>query len=257
MNHFIKSKNLLIAISLVGLSLLSTVTSQATIVRFETTLGDIEVNLYDQTTPLTVANFLQYLNNGDYANVVFHRAETNFVLQGGGFAYTGIWPLDGVSTTAPVNNEPVHSNVTGTIAMAKLGGDPDSATNQWFFNLGDNSLNLDRQNGGFTVFGEVIGDGMTVISEIVALQRYNLGGAFTSIPLQNYDVSNDPNDTNLMIINTIVVLDDAIDSAAGLNPPANIGPVIVVDPPAGSGGGTFGYLMLGLALLSYRKFYKS
>ncbi|MFT5451011.1 MAG: peptidyl-prolyl cis-trans isomerase A (cyclophilin A) [Enterobacterales bacterium] len=251
MNQLKKSKSLFLAITLCCFSILSSSSLQATIVQFETNMGNFEVNLYDETTPETVANFLQYLNNSDYANAVFHRAETDFVLQGGGFSYNTNWPLDEVFTNDPVINEPVYSNVAGTIAMAKLSNNANSATNQWFFNLGNNSSNLDRQNSGFTVFGEVIGDGMAVINEIVAIQKYNLGGPFTSIPLNSYDVANDPNETNLVIISDIIITDATVGSATDLSPALNIGPAIIVAPPmeSGSGGGSLGILMLGLLLL--------
>jgi hypothetical protein len=83
----------------------------------------------------------------------------------------------------------VFSNTAGTIAMAKVDGDPNSATSQWFFNVGDNSANLDFQNGGFTVFGYVLGDGMDVINAFSALPTVNLsaslgpyGGPFNAMP---------------------------------------------------------------------------
>ena len=69
--------------------------------------------------------------------------------------------------------------------MAKLGGDPNSATSQWFINLNDNSANLDAQNGGFTVFGEVIGDGMTVVDALAALPTFTVSGN-PNFPLNNY-----------------------------------------------------------------------
>ena len=128
----------------------------ATIVQFQTVLGPFEVNLYDQSTPATVANFLAYVNAGAYDNVVVHRVVGGFVVQGGGFTYEGTETFADVVRNTPVVNEPKFSNVRGTIAMAKLSGDANSATNQWFINLGDNSANLDVQNGGFTVFGQVI-----------------------------------------------------------------------------------------------------
>ena len=73
--------------------------------------------------------------------------------------------------------------------MAKLGGDPDSATNQWFFNLGDNSANLDNQNGGFTAFGNVLGDGMDIVDALAAVPIFDgssIASAFTDLPLRNF-----------------------------------------------------------------------
>ena len=128
-----------------------------------------EVLLFDQPgagAPLTVENFLNYLNGGDYTNTIIHRSFSDpslSVIQGGGFAIDGLTtPSDvGVITPdAPISNEfsSERSNLRGTLAMAKPENDPDGATNQWFFNLADNSTNLDNQNGGFTVFGEVLSD---------------------------------------------------------------------------------------------------
>ena len=90
-------------------------------------------------------------------------------------------------------NEPGNSNLRGTIAMAKLGGDPNSATNQFFFNLKDtNSPNLDDQNGGFTVFGKVLSIGMDVVDMISEIPFYNASnyynnGALANLPLWNAD----------------------------------------------------------------------
>ena len=92
------------------------------------------------------------MNKGSYANSIFHRSVANFVIQGGGFRITSPTNIDSIPSDPPVVNEYKVSNTRGTIAMAKLGGDPNSATNQWFFNLRDeNATNLDFQNGGFTV----------------------------------------------------------------------------------------------------------
>src|SRR5690606_36326984 len=108
---------------------------------------------------------------------------------------------------------------------AKLGSSPNSATNQWFINLKDNSANLDYQNGGFTVFGQVAGEGMAIIDAIAALGRYNLGVAlagdfapvFTETPLQNYSSGSVDKDHLVMVIG-IVVLDPSPDTADDLNP---------------------------------------
>jgi peptidyl-prolyl cis-trans isomerase A (cyclophilin A) len=78
--------------------------------------------------------------------------------------------------------------------MAKLGGNPNSATSQWFFNLADNSANLDSQNGGFTVFGQVV-SGMDVVDAMADFQIRQQGGVFNEIPMQNYTGVNFPTDT--------------------------------------------------------------
>ena len=159
-----------------------------TYVRMQTVLGDIDVELFDNITPLTVANFLNYVDNADYDNSFIHRSLPGFIIQGGGFNFISD-TFDEVHRNPPVVNEFNLSNKFGTIAMAKLGGEPDSATNQWFFNLVDNSANLDEQNGGFTVFGRVIGDGMEVVGAIAALQVWDgslIHWVFTDLPLIDY-----------------------------------------------------------------------
>lgn len=123
----------------------------------------------DSDKPVTVQNFLHYVRAGSYAtnNLFFHRLLPGFVLQGGGFgtretrsatkAFVSARPIP---TFPTITNEfavgPKVSNTYGTIAMAKLGGNPNSASAQWFFNLANNGANLDAQNGGFTVFGRVV-----------------------------------------------------------------------------------------------------
>tara|TARA_B100000749_G_scaffold254619_1_gene222201 strand:- start:1229 stop:1621 length:393 start_codon:yes stop_codon:yes gene_type:complete len=103
----------------------------ATVVEIRTNMGNISVNLFDEATPETVENFLEYVNSGAYANNVVHRSEPDFVVQAGGFTYNNTLPLDNVATGVAVVNEPELSNVRGTIAMAKQAGDPNSATSQW------------------------------------------------------------------------------------------------------------------------------
>lgn len=235
--------------------------SNATVVEFQTVLGNFEVNLYDNTTPQTVANFLNYVNNGRYTNSVIHRSVPGFVAQGGGFTYDMALPLLDVPEFAAVVNEPELANVRGTIAMAKLGNDPNSATSQWFFNLDNNTANLDAQNGGFTVFGEVVGNGMDVVDAIAALPRYNFGGATQELPLRNYtqtDFNNNVtvDDTHLVIISAVVVSDSTVDSAAGLNPPVNTATPTNPPPTLGGdsgGGGHFGFAGLIALLLLVRR----
>lgn len=166
--------------------------AKATQVRVDTPLGAFTIQMYDDTAPGTVANFIQYIADGAFDDTFIHRSLPGFVVQGGSFNHDGT-SIGNVTTRGPITNEFGASNVRGTLAMAKIdpanGGGPDSATSGWFVNLDDNGINgplpnnLDVQNGGFTVFAEVMGDGMDVVDAIAALTRVNAGGAFTTLPL--------------------------------------------------------------------------
>ncbi len=198
-----------IATLLLALGPLCAVPAQAqTLVRFKTVLGDFDVELLDAEAPLTVANFLAYLADPDYDASFIHRGVPGFVIQGGGFAFTdGSFAV--VPTDAPVLNEFGRSNLRATIAMAKLSGDPDSATSQWFVNLAANT-SLDTNNGGFTVFGEVIGSGMAVVDAIEAVPTFNasiIHPALAELPLRDFtagDLLDPPN--QLILITRIGVL---------------------------------------------------
>jgi len=196
------------------------------VARFD--LGGSVTNLvlFDQAgegAPLTVQNFLNYVEDGDYVNSIIHRSIPGFIIQGGGFTADGLADnLDNpanaigiIPSDPPVVNEfsPERSNLRGTIAMAKLGGDPDSATNQWFFNLADNSANLDNQNGGFTVFGEVLDDSdlanLDAIASIPIFDGTSVfgQGAFTDLPLTFNNPANPAltGDENFVRYNNITV----------------------------------------------------
>ncbi len=139
-------------------------------VRYVTSKGTFDVALYSTATPQTVSNYLNYVNRGDYDNTVIHRAPTSFVVQGGG--YKAINSIFVKTPTDPSpTNEPGIQESAGTIAMAKLGGLPSSATDEWFFNIFDNSSILDDQSGGFTAFGRILGSGMGVINAIDSLPK--------------------------------------------------------------------------------------
>jgi peptidyl-prolyl cis-trans isomerase A (cyclophilin A) len=160
------------------------------IARFSTNRGTIDVNLFGDRAPQTVRNFLNYANRGVWDTTMFHRAAESggveFVIQGGGF-FNQSPNFPGIPTDPSPQNEPGISNLRGTIAMAKLGNNPNSATNQWFFNLSDNSQNLNNQNGGFTVFGEITNaQGLSVIDAIAALATFDASsqnGAFNEVPV--------------------------------------------------------------------------
>lgn len=155
-----------------------------TVVRFASNQGDFDVELLDDDAPVTVANFLNYLER--YTDSVIHRAPQEFVIQGGGFFLDDNDDIQSVDTDAPIQNEfdSDNSNVRGTLSMALLGGQPNSGTSGWFVNTVDNSF-LD---GAFhTVFGTVIADGMLVVDRIQGLDINDLSasvnGAFGEAPV--------------------------------------------------------------------------
>ena len=168
------------------------------VVSLNTNQGSMLVELYEDATPMTVDNFLNYVNDGDYVNTFFHRSADlttgeDFVIQTGGFTtpythfYSTNYFLD-VPTDPAVQNEPGISNSEGTVAMAKVDGDPNSATSQFFINMRNNGAEpayLDTQNGGFTVFGRV--PDMTLAHEIAALTAEDLDGSggtlYDDVPL--------------------------------------------------------------------------
>jgi cyclophilin family peptidyl-prolyl cis-trans isomerase len=205
----------------------------ATVVRMDFSYGGqptgaVYIELFDSAAPVTVTNFLAYIENQSgvrrYDGTFIHRNAPGFVIQGGGYSYDasvgafGPTSAPHIETDPPIVNEfdVSRSNVRGTIVMAKLGGDPDSATSEWFINLADNSANLDNQNGGFTVFGRVLGSGMDVVDAIAALDVVNQGGAFTDLPVA--DAVNPVTADNLVTITRFVIDPPSTIAADSANP---------------------------------------
>lgn len=188
-----------------------------TIVRLATDLGNIDMELFDQGAPKTVANFLGYVTRGDYNNTFVHRSAEEFVIQAGGYrANADLSQItEHIPVQAPVPNEfsPQRPNVRSTVAMAKLseeapGGGPDSATSEFFVNLLDrNRDNLDFQNGGFTVFGQLINNTMTTVDAIAALPRVN--SPFQGLPIQG-DAPLDSVDELVVVSSASVVPEAAL-----------------------------------------------
>ncbi len=211
-------------ISLACLALVSwlPLTSYGQTVRFETNLGNMDVQLLPADAPKTVANFLNYMGSGAYNGSFIHRSIAQFVFQGGGYQWSDASGPVPIPANSPVVNEFKVSNTRGTIAMAKLGSDPNSATNQWYFNQVDNSSNLDTQNGGFTVFGRVVDASLPVMDLIAGEPTYDasslFGGDFTNLPLVNYDGVNFSSQ-NLVLISSIVVVPGI--GANGVIPPSD------------------------------------
>lgn len=191
---------------------------QATVVRMQTSLGVVDIELYNLQAPQTVTNFLKYVNRGAYNNSFIHRSDPRNasnpqgvgVIQGGGYAWnTSGTQMFVIPTDPPIDNEfsVLRPNVRGTIAMAKVGFNPDSATSQWFVNLVDNTTVLGvSNNGGFTVFGRVMANGMAVVDAIAALSRVNAGGAFATLPLVSRPPDNILRPENLVMIESAAVL---------------------------------------------------
>jgi cyclophilin family peptidyl-prolyl cis-trans isomerase len=167
--------------------------------------GKIVLELFDDEAPLTVQAFLSYVNNqnlrGDYDNTIIHRSfdfggnsgPGRDIVQGGGFEFPG---LKHIPVGPEVHNEFSNSrpNSAGTIALAKTSLSPHTGTSEWFFNVNDNTNLLgENNNGGFTVFGEVI-SGFDIVQAIAAVGVTNLdNGVFANIPLQNYNADPDSN----------------------------------------------------------------
>ena len=117
----------------------------------------------------------------DYDDSFIHRSVSNYVIQGGLYYLNGP-SITAITTQPAIVNEFNQSNLEGTIAMARVVGDPDSATSQWFFNVADN-VGLDSIDGGFTVFGTIEGNGMDVVNAINAIPIYNYGAPIDEWPL--------------------------------------------------------------------------
>jgi len=133
----------------------------------ETTLGDIELELDAEKAPITVLNFIQYSEDQFYEETIFHRVISRFMIQGGGFTAELDRKTDGLR--ADIKNEWPNGlkNVRGAIAMARLGGKPDSANSQFFINVVDNPQ-LDQplvDESGYCVFGKVV-KGMDTVDRI-------------------------------------------------------------------------------------------
>lgn len=183
-------------------------------IQYGSTSSTVDLELFDSATPLTVANFLKYVNAGKYNGSFFHRSVDDFVVQGGGYLFPGYSEIETYGTIPnEFSKSPRDSNgkvnTRGTIAMAKLDGKPDSADSEFYFNVTDNSssLDLNNQNQGFTTFGKVLGNGMQVIDAINDLPNdYGLASPFDQLPLSGYTSGNSITSSNLVYVSTVAVV---------------------------------------------------
>jgi peptidyl-prolyl cis-trans isomerase B (cyclophilin B) len=153
------------------------------VVLMDTSMGKIKIELFQDKAPITVKNFLQYVDDKHYDGTVFHRVIADFMIQGGGFAPG----MKEKKTRAPIKNESSNglSNQRGTLAMART-PEPDSASAQFFINVKDNTF-LDkakaRDGVGYAVFGKVT-EGMDVVDKIKKVETANRGG-HGDVPVQD------------------------------------------------------------------------
>jgi cyclophilin family peptidyl-prolyl cis-trans isomerase len=141
--------------------------SESNLVKLQTSMGNIVIELNAQAAPVTVKNFLQYVHDGFYDSTIFHRVIPGFMIQGGGFTEQ----MEKKEKREPIVNEASNGlpNERGTIAMAQSPGNPDSATCQFFINHNNNTfLNyVENGNPGYAVFGKVI-EGMDTVDAIAS-----------------------------------------------------------------------------------------
>ena len=164
-------------------------------VRFSTISGNFDVRMFGDKTPVNVANFLGYANDGSYDNTFIQRSLPGFIWQTGGFTVTPENQIDDVTPKEPAANEPSPTQATrGTISLARPDDNnpatDDRGTNQFFFNLVNNEANLGSQNGGFTEFGEITSaSGLAVMDALAAFPTVNGGGQFTNLAVQDSGIS--------------------------------------------------------------------
>ncbi len=169
------------------ISMLATVTVRAEgknpMILMSTSMGDIKIELYEDKAPVTVKNFLGYVNDKFYDGTIFHRVIPNFMIQGGGFDKD----MKEKPTKAPIKNEAGNGlkNDTGTLAMARTNV-VDSATAQFFINVKDNAFLNHRDESaagfGYAVFGKVV-DGMDVVQKIEHVQTTKKG-MYADVPVE-------------------------------------------------------------------------
>ncbi len=147
---------------------------------FSTNMGDITIELFPEDAPVTVENFLKYVDEGFFDGTVFHRVIPGFMIQGGGFTAEMVQK----ETREPIKNEADNGlkNERGTLSMARTNA-VDSATSQFFLNVADNAfLDHGSRDFGYAVFAKVV-DGMDVVDQIAAVKTGSRGG-HQDVPLE-------------------------------------------------------------------------
>lgn len=189
------------------------------IVTVDTNFGNFQLELFPADAPQSVANFLSYVTSGKYNDTVVSRSVPQFVVQTGGITsssttYTSNSQFVPVPQNAAIPLEYKLPNTVGTIAMAR-NSSPNSATDEWFINVVDNSTNLGKGGvspDGYAVFGKVLGNGMSIVNQINALPTQNKGSVQTS-STSSTDLSNLPLGPNNELVRISSMTLDSIDGA--------------------------------------------
>ena len=179
---------ILLVLGIFWLVPLSEKAKEIKVVTFETTMGPIVIELFEDDAPITTKNFLDYANSGFYDGTLFHRVIPGFVIQGGGLE-PGMQDKSG---NPPIENEANNGqkNLKWSLSMART-NDPNSATSQFFINL-ENNPNLDHtsetpQGWGYAVFGTVI-DGFETVEAIASVSTGSAGNHQEDVPLEDITV---------------------------------------------------------------------
>lgn len=211
---------------LIASALICVPASAGTIVEVQTVLGSFYLELNDEAAPQTVANFLSYVNTDRYNSTIIHNVQAGGQIMGGGYGYNSCdqGPIP-IQTDPPIPFESTGlSNLSGTIAMLHFADDINSAASQWYINLG-NAPDLDSLNGGYAVFGEVIGDGLSVIGNIAQLPT-SIVTPFVDVPVIDYlgftaNCANFTRDNLVQLVMSVVARDNGeatsrFDNASGM-----------------------------------------
>lgn len=168
-----------LAISTLMLTSMTTFAAN-TLLEMKTSLGTIEIELFNDQAPISTKNFESYVKSNFYKGTIFHRVIPGFMVQGGGLTVD----MKEKPTTKSILNESNNGlkNIRGTLAMART-NDPNSAKSQFFINLVDNEfLNKSQRNAGYAVFGQVV-KGMEIVDQIAKVPTHRYG-AYTDVPKQ-------------------------------------------------------------------------
>jgi cyclophilin family peptidyl-prolyl cis-trans isomerase len=208
------------------------------IARFNTVFGSLDVEMLSSVAPNHVLNFMGYVNREDFDDTLIHRmaqfaTDDIAIVQGGGFFVGEEDNLVSLPTVGQVALEYSYPNFRGTLGAARAAS-PNSASSGWYFNTIDNSITLGPDNDGFgySVFGRVMGDGMTVVDAIAAVERYGVAG-FTDFPLRDYNGVDPIQPENFVTVNSIREISmypESNDDAAALSFTATSSDPAVVTP---------------------------